>query len=112
MVVSPDGYGWQLVGPENQALFLDDIAWVGTRFVAVGSQGLIVSSSDGRIWVWEEAGTNKSLYGIGASPSVLIATGNGGTILRWQCQPTNYVRRRLQRVPEPPSASRVLIERR
>jgi hypothetical protein len=111
MIVSPDGYGWQLVGPENQALFLDDIAWVGTRFVAVGSPGLIISSSDGRTWVVEDSGTNKSLYGIGASPSVLIATGNGGTILRWQCEPTGYVRRRLQRVSEPLPASPVLIER-
>jgi hypothetical protein len=111
MVTSPDGYGWQLLGPGNQALFLHDIAWVGTRFVAVGPEGRIVSSADGRIWEWEESGTNKWLYGVTASPSVLIAVGNGGTILRWQCEPTYYVRRRLQSVSELPPASPVLIER-
>ena len=95
--VSADGRLWQRYGPGSHALFLADVAWVGTRFVAVGPEGRIVTSSDGRHWVAEDSGTNKWLSGIAANPSVLIAVGEGGTILRSDCRGPR-VRRHLPRL--------------
>jgi hypothetical protein len=60
---------------------VNDVAWSGSRYVAVGSGGMIVSSADGLSWNVENSPTTNSLYGVTWSGSRFIAVGVESTAL-------------------------------
>jgi hypothetical protein len=49
--------------------------------VAVGTQGTILTSPDGRVWTAQQSGTAKNLWSVAWSGSQLVVVGRGGTIL-------------------------------
>ena len=57
------------------------VAWSGSQFVAVGTQGTILTSPDGRVWTAQQSGTAKNLWSVAWSGSQLVVVGRGGTIL-------------------------------
>ena len=55
--------------------------WNGSQFIGVGDGGAIVTSPTGSTWTQQVSTVTSDLYGIGASPSLLVAVGSGGKIL-------------------------------
>lgn len=58
-VLSGDGTNWNQVDLSNLpgAVDLEDIAWLGDRYIAVGKSGAIVTSNgDGSVWTLQDAG--------------------------------------------------------
>ncbi len=98
--MSLDGITWEAhpVGL-NLYLFLSDVTWTGTQFVAVGQDGKVVLSPDGVSWIVEQAPTRAWLKAVSWDGLRLLAVGSTGKILRSECaQPkTPRVRRRLLR---------------
>lgn len=60
---------------------LQDVAWSGSRFVAVGAAGTIRSSPDGITWSTQTSGTTNQLNGVTWSGTQFVAVGAAGTIL-------------------------------
>lgn len=67
-------------GPRSRTI--EDLHWDGKTIVAVGSQGTIRSSSDGKVWRWHGTEATQTLSGITKSGSTWIAVGFAGRILR------------------------------
>gem|GEM_PF-1871422 len=63
--------------PEN----IQAVASNGTRYVAVGSSGAILSSMDAATWTIHASGTLKLLHQIIWNGTLFVAVGEGGTIL-------------------------------
>jgi hypothetical protein len=51
------------------------------RFVAVGHQGLILTSTNGAAWTPSNSGTTNELSGIGYGDGLFVAAGDNGAIL-------------------------------
>jgi len=72
---------------------LNGVAWSGTKFVAVGENGTILTSSDGTAWTPQTSGTTDILEDVTWSGTQFVAMGLGGTILTspsgtaWIAQP-------------------------
>lgn len=66
----------------------------GGWFVAVGEDGVVLSSTDGLTWRAIDAGTNATLRGVAAGSPGLVAVGDDGVILTspdgaaWQQRPS------------------------
>src|SRR5688572_14532302 len=60
---------WELLHPEPTYEALNDIAYDGSRFVAVGVHDTIVTSTDGTNWTWVKGDSRASHNG--------VATGDG-----------------------------------
>jgi hypothetical protein len=75
VVTSPDGASWtrRAVGP---AASLQDVAWTGSHYVAVGSISTVMTSADGIAW---EAGPAPaiSLEAVAWSGTTLVSVGTG-----------------------------------
>lgn len=61
--------------------WLQDIEWDGSRFLAVGYDGVILVSPDGRQWFPQASPTTAALYAVTWSGTQYIAVGSGGTVL-------------------------------
>lgn len=61
---------------------MNGILWYDSKFVAVGPSGAILTSLNGINWTVRTSGTSQALYGIAGFADALVATGDGGTILR------------------------------
>ena len=72
---APDGIRWSTGSSGSQA----DLYAMGPM-VAVGASGTILASQDGVTWTPQVSGTNATLRAV-ADGSVLVAVGDGGTIL-------------------------------
>ena len=57
---------------------LNGIVWNGATFVAVGDNGLAVSSADGVIWREASTGTAETLYGVAWNGALFTAVGTRG----------------------------------
>src|ERR1051326_515565 len=57
------------------------VAYGNATFVAVGTAGTIITSSDGITWTSRTSGTTNTLYAVTFADSVFAAAGDGGTIL-------------------------------
>jgi len=74
------GTSWtRLVSPTGADLHR--AAWSGTRFVAVGASGAIVTSDDGVAWNSVASGTTNSLNGVAWIENQFVAVGEHGTVL-------------------------------
>lgn len=60
---------------------LSAIAYGNNIYVAVGSEGTILTSSDGNTWNRAESGTINDLYGIAWTGSKFFAVGRSGTVV-------------------------------
>jgi hypothetical protein len=60
---------------------LSRVTWTGTRFIAVGEQGSIVTSADGVEWMAETSGTTADLRGVAHRGGSTVAVGLAGTIV-------------------------------
>jgi hypothetical protein len=58
-----------------------DVTWTGNLFVAVGANGLIMTSPDANTWTHRISGTTKTLNKVIQQAGKLIVGGDGGTIL-------------------------------
>lgn len=56
------------------------VAWSGKRFVAVGTNGTILTSPDGVNWTSQKSGSTEDFYSVAWSGSQIVAVGTGGTI--------------------------------
>jgi hypothetical protein len=59
----------------------EDTSIRSPAFIAVGAQGTILSSANGRAWTKESSGASAYLASVAASRSLLVAVGADGTIL-------------------------------
>ena len=60
---------------------LNDVVWDGDIFVAVGGDGVILTSGDGINWAEKESFTNVELNAVAAHGSDIVAVGHGATVL-------------------------------
>jgi hypothetical protein len=80
---STDGINWTVrnpkVGPFHSTF---DIAWGDDKFVAVGSKGHIMTSSNGTTgWRHRQTDTTEGLWGVTYANGLWVATGNRGVVL-------------------------------
>lgn len=84
-VLRGDGFTWQRVslGTVPGAVNLNDVAWLGDRYIAVGNRGTIITSNgDGSLWTDRSSGVdNVSLTAVASNGTVIVIVGTNGTIL-------------------------------
>lgn len=86
-VLSGDGTNWvrEDLGNLPGAVNLEDVAWLGNQYIAVGNNGSIVTSNgDGSIWTMQDAGAsvaNTSLNAVAYNNVRIVVIGTNGTIL-------------------------------
>jgi hypothetical protein len=81
ILVSSDGAYWGLQsGSVTSAIGLESIAY-GPLYVAVGSEGAILTSPDGIAWTARSSGTSLSLRTVVWTGSRYLAAGGGGVLL-------------------------------
>ena len=86
MWTSADGIAWTETNAGTpRSLF--SVAWSGSRFVAVGGQGVRVESADGVTWSARDSGTENDLLAVRSAGGKLFALGKAGTVLREGCDP-------------------------
>lgn len=86
-VLTGDGINWvqenlnNIAGAKN----LQDVAWLGNAYIAVGNNGAIVTSNaDGSSWTLQDAGANianTSFNAVSSDGNTIIIVGSNGTIL-------------------------------
>ena len=74
-------YTWNVRSPLPGASSLMDVVFTNGIFIAVGTGGTIVASSDGIEWQTRSSGIEKYLAAIAHSDDILVAAGEGGTIV-------------------------------
>lgn len=79
---SVDGreWAWQ-TGAEFEGIH--DVAFGGGRFIAVGSQGRVMTSRDGLAWDTHEAPTTELLDWVGPGERGFLIAGQGGILIRF-----------------------------
>ena len=60
---------------------LNDVIYVGDKFVAVGDRGIILTSGDGETWTTQASGTDDRLFDITHGDGKFVVIGDDGTIL-------------------------------
>lgn len=86
-VLSGDGTNWNREDLSNLpgASNLEDVAWLGDRYIAVGNNGAIVTSNgDGSTWTLQDAGANvanTALNAVASNNVQIVVVGTNGTIL-------------------------------
>ena len=88
---------WNLVNPLPTGNTLSGVTYGSGLFVAVGSNGTILTSATGTSWINQTSGTANALLGVacgvdGNGGVLFAAVGNGGTILT-SADGTNWVSR-------------------
>jgi hypothetical protein len=73
---SPDGVAW-IERPTGVTSRLEDVAWKGGQFVAVGGGGTVLTSPDGVTWTRQvtPAVVSPELWGVAASGDRFVAVG-------------------------------------
>jgi hypothetical protein len=82
LATSPDGLNWTTrTLPVTTSLH--DVAWLGgTRFVAVGAQGVILTSNDGASWTQRSGSSGAAtLRAAAAGTARWVVVGESGTVL-------------------------------
>jgi len=81
VAVSHDGENLTVVHPGYDDGDLFDAAWGSGIFVAVGSDGAILTSSDGDEWQEQPSGTSADLFGVRFTGEGFVVVGNDGVVL-------------------------------
>lgn len=61
---------------------LYSVSWNGSQWLAVGSNGTVLSSTDGITWTAQTSGTTNILKSVSWNGSQWLVVGTGGTILQ------------------------------
>ncbi len=86
-VLTGDGSNWVAADLSNLpgAVNLQDVAWLGNRYIAVGNNGAIVTSNGvGSMWTLQDAGANlanTAFNAVAHNNNMIVVTGTNGTIL-------------------------------
>lgn len=86
-VLTGDGTNWFREDLSNfqGALNLEDIAWLGDRYIAVGNSGVIITSNgNGSAWTAQNPGAgvaNTALNAVASNTAMIVVVGTNGTIL-------------------------------
>jgi hypothetical protein len=87
-VLTGDGTTWNKENLDNLPITtdLEDVAWLGTGsgYIAVGKNGIIITSPDGINWTLQTANltvAGTTLKGVASDGSIIVAVGTNGTIL-------------------------------
>jgi hypothetical protein len=77
---SPDGVNWTArTNPATAAL--NEVQWLGDRWIALGSNGTVLTSPDGISWTARASGVTAALRRAVMVGSTITVVGDGGTIL-------------------------------
>lgn len=79
--VASEDIEWSWVNPYPQGNHLNAIAYGNGLFVAVGSDGVIITSSNGENWELQDSGTSQILFNVAWCGNQFVSVGNKGTIL-------------------------------
>ena len=93
-LTSTDGVAWTQQGLTVSGATVAGLAYGNGLFVAVGSGGLILTSTDAVNWVTESSGTTADLYRVAYSGGTFLVTGSSGSVLT-SANGTNWVSRNL-----------------
>jgi hypothetical protein len=77
---SPDGINWT-ARTNPAAAALNEVQWLGDRWIALGSSGTVLTSPDGITWTARASGVGASLRRAVMVGSTITVVGDGGTIL-------------------------------
>lgn len=77
--VDLDKWTWRNPSPLSNSL--QSVVWSGTRFVAVGARGAIVSSVDGVVWSARASDARSDLSGIAWNGTLFVAVGFDGAVV-------------------------------
>jgi photosystem II stability/assembly factor-like uncharacterized protein len=77
-IVNDDGWTARLKG---LPVGLNDVVWSGEKFIAVGEDGVILTSENGIDWVQQVSGTNAGLANITSDGPVIVVVGHDGAVL-------------------------------
>jgi hypothetical protein len=86
-VISGDGANWTQEDLSNLggAANLQDVAWLGDRYIAVGNNGTILTSNaDGSAWAVQDPGVvfgNTAFNAVAYNGNTIVVVGGNGTIL-------------------------------
>lgn len=78
---------WTAASSVPSTATLNDVVAGESKYVAVGNDGLILTSSDGNSWAQSDSGTNQHLYGVAyhydevLDDGYFLAVGAAGTLL-------------------------------
>lgn|GEM_PF-2131807 len=72
---------WTQINPRPTVETLNKVVFKNGKFVAVGTSGIILTSTDGNVWSQQLSGTTKNLNAVCWGNNQFIAVGNAGTIL-------------------------------
>ncbi len=82
LTVGGTGTGWSVISPAPTTQPLAAVAWCGSRFVAVGAGGTILTSTDGLAWTAQSAGgVTAALSAVACAGSLAVVVGDVGTVL-------------------------------
>jgi len=73
---------WQLRNPMSQSITFYGVAYGNGIYVAVASNGTIVTSPDKIAWISGKSGVSSSLYGVTYGNGVFVGVGRNGTVLK------------------------------
>ena len=79
VAISKDGLEWTNVDPAEE--YFEDAIFANGKFYLASYPGALFVSADGVNWSTIACGTSYRLWGLGATPSSLIAVGEIGTIV-------------------------------
>lgn len=77
-IITDDGWTARLKG---LPVSLSDVVWSGERFIAVGEDGVILTSEDGIDWAQQGSGTNADLANITSYGTIIVVVGHDGAVL-------------------------------
>ena len=76
-LTSPDGKRWQPLAVSGIVTSLSAVTWNGSRYVAVGRNGTIISSADGATWEHHALDRTEDIHAVIATGPQLVAVGSG-----------------------------------
>jgi hypothetical protein len=77
---SPDGVNWTArTNPATAGL--NEVQWLGDRWIALGSSGTVLTSPDGTSWTARASGATAALRRAVMANGTITVVGDGGTIL-------------------------------
>ena len=81
LIATAGAQTWTPISPAPTSEDLMGTVFAMNRFVAVGTNGAVLTSSDGNAWTSRTSGVSKTLFAVAASDSMFVAVGDSGTIL-------------------------------
>jgi hypothetical protein len=78
LIIDDSAEKWNTI---QQASGLMKVVWGNSKYVSVGNDGKIMTSSNGAVWTSENSGTTNTLYGTVSTGSLYVAVGINKTIV-------------------------------